>query len=335
MGLHGQFVHKMFSSFWDKIKDYESDYSFNDVQQKFDDILQSNLGDSSKAEKEINSFVRENFTSIDDDHVFALRILVGLINQHLNNTDRKNIHYKYYRSIGDTYDRQSSFILSKPKILKKLKLEAELNVSQRCFVHVYSLDAIKDNFDLLENALEKRNFLDELILRVRILKQNDVEFSRDADIVISYCESLLESINNESDNKKNTFYFEILDSKNKEDIIADLYDRLKRRPSANNHKEQGFIHSSIKKTQFNNIFIKRSGNYFEPVLWVGTKEELNLLINILDKKRILAKKNKWKIAVAVFYMKTVSGGLTNAKLGTATDYNKIKPENRKAIESIV
>ncbi len=324
-------------SFWEKINESDNDISYIEFEEMTNDILSYNIDNSDTAIDVIHKFLSFNFRNPDINYVFAMQIIILIVSRSLMKIDSDDKHYTYFQSLKNNFSNISLFMLSKSDVLKRSGIlknkdyQGEENVLHAYFKHRYDLKILKKYLKSIRKQHDKTAFLDDVRLDALSKKQIDNYYTMPADIVITFCELELGKLNPKEKSDGESLFYTILDDRNMEDIIDDLYRALQWRPYNDKSTQMGFINSSVTKSQFRSIFFLWRGKYFKPVIWMGTKEELNLFIKQLYKNKIISGQNKWKITLHVFDLESTHSGLTNARLGAAANYNKINNKNKKAL----
>ena len=307
---------------WDELNNFNPKYSIEELIKIINDIIDNNIGDFNKTNDCFCDRLLNDSSCGIKQRAFILLMIFSELMLDRNEIDYKDEFYGYYSKLLSYY-------------VKEMKSFDISPFFKEFFEFMYNEASIKmwldnlhpDNRDLFLDDI--KNGLIGVIIRTPDTEVNARELNE-------YIESFNRNIKipNSNFKEKDLFYEINIEEQEKEEFIRDLYNKLLRGRITKNLEEKGFIHSSVTKTIFNNLFRKHGSHNFKPIQWIGTKEELNLLITLLSESLISGSK-KWIIAVCVFQMASVTGEWTAKKLGSATDYDKINPQNRTRIENIV
>lgn len=324
--------------FWNEINKGVSQISLNELVEQYKTFLITSETDEKQAIRKLKVYIDDNFLDIETNRLLAYTILLMVLTPHISGSHKT---LNYYILIHDHFTNYLSGMIS--VLNRKLSVHPRSRDLQlMLFQNLNNPIAIENWVVSIQKTVDKLQYITDLKQNAYALKMQDKKFVAPAESTIEYCNDLEKKYQTSTEGASN-LYFELpnTNSLENEELISNLFDKLKRRPSAMKDEasiEKGFLHSSVLKPQFRKIFYRKKNPDFNLLRWEGTKEELNLFIIQLEKYAFRniedgKFKNKWIIAVALFEIPTVTD-LTNNKLGAATNYDKIKSNNRQALESL-
>ncbi len=206
---------------------------------------------------------------------------------------------------------------------------------RKFFVYLFNEEDIMQYFEQINDTSEKLHFIKELRVGLNSFYKNTDSYANEIKSMREFILTLEKKTIAAYNQQNALLYFQLkIEYKEIEDYITDLFDRLKHGRINKDNTEGGFIAPETSIIQFKKLFFERNSTEFTPVLWTGSKPELNLFIKTLVDKKKINKQNHWIVAITVFRMDNVKVW-TNISLATANDYSKISPTNKARIKNIL